>query len=402
VASIGLTGDGDTLQRLPSVGVISRSDDVFAPIFSLLRPIDGTLERMRAIWKGAVSFGLVSIAVKLFSATEEKNIKFHQVHREDGGRIKYQRICSICGVEVSYDEIAKGYDVGGGEMVILDDPDFADLPLSTSRAIDVLEFVPAEQVDPILYAKAYYLEPEATATRPYVLLRDALTGSEKVAIVKVALRQREQLATLRVREGVLVLNTMLWPDEIREPDFKFLDEGITLRAPELAMATSLIESMSADFDPDMYSDDYREALQAVIDAKIGGHEVVAPVPVVSKPTAAVDLMAALQASVDRAKAARGEASDAEKPAAKDAPPTPISHAKSAKKAAATADGTGAKAPAKKAAAPAKKAPAKKAAAPAKKAPAKKAPAKKAAPAKTSKAAAKAAPKKAPAKARKSA
>jgi DNA end-binding protein Ku len=336
---------------------------------------------MRAIWKGAVSFGLVSIAVKLFAATEEKNIRFHQVHREDGGRIKYERHCAICGVEVSYDEIAKGYDIGGGEMVILDDEDFADLPLSTSRAIDVLEFVPAEQVDPILYAKAYYLEPENTATKPYVLLRDALTGSEKVAIVKVALRQREQLATLRVRDGVLVLNTMLWPDEIRAPDFKFLDESISVRPPELAMATSLIESMAADFDPDMYGDDYREALQAVIDAKISGQEVVAPVAEVSKPTAAVDLMAALKASVDRAKAARGEAPSE---SSRSTAPTPITSAKSAKKAAAAA-------PAK---APAKAAPAKKTAA--KATPAKKTAAKKATPAK------KTAAKKAPAKARKSA
>ncbi len=172
---------------------------------------------MRAIWKGAVSFGLVSIGVKLYSATEEKDIRFHQVHRTDGGRIRYKRTCSVCGEEVNYDDIAKGYDIGGGEMVILTDADFADLPLSTSHAIDVLEFVPAEQVDPILYNKAYFLEPEGTATKPYVLLRDALTDSERVAIVKVALRQREQLATLRVRESVLLLNTMLWPDEIRSP-----------------------------------------------------------------------------------------------------------------------------------------------------------------------------------------
>ena len=161
-------------------------------------------------------------------------------------------------------------------MVILTDDDFADLPLSTSRAIDVLEFVPAEQVDPILYAKAYYLEPESAAAKPYVLLRDALVDSDRVAIVKVALRQREQLATLRVREGVLVLNTMLWPDEVREPEFGFLDDDISVRAPELAMATSLIESMAGEFDPDTFTDDYREALQEVIDAKVGGREIVAP------------------------------------------------------------------------------------------------------------------------------
>lgn len=262
---------------------------------------------MRAIWKGAVSFGLVSIAVRLYSATEEKDIRFHQVHRADGGRIRYKRVCQVCNEEVSYDDIAKGYDLGGGEIVVLTDEDFADLPLVTSHAIDVLEFVPAEQVDPILYAKAYYLEPEGPATKPYVLLRDALTDADRVAIVKVALRQREQLATLRVREGVLVLNTMLWPDEIRTPDFTFLDEEISPRPAELAMAGSLIDSMTGEFDPDQYTDDYRAALQEVIDAKVSGREVVAPPEVEAAPTAAVDLMAALRASVERARAARGEA-----------------------------------------------------------------------------------------------
>src|SRR5918911_4815977 len=181
---------------------------------------------MRAIWKGAVSFGLVNVPVRLFAATEENDIRFHQVHREDGGRIRYKRTCEVCGKEVTYDDIAKGYDLGGGEMVILTDDDFADLPLTTSHAIDVLEFVPAEQVDPILYNKAYYLEPDGAATKPYVLLRDALTRTDRVAVVKVALRQREQLATLRVHDNVLVLNTMLWPDEVRTPDFDFLGDDV--------------------------------------------------------------------------------------------------------------------------------------------------------------------------------
>jgi DNA end-binding protein Ku len=335
---------------------------------------------MRAIWKGAVSFGLVSIAVKLYSATEEKDIRFHQVHRTDGGRIKYKRTCAIDGEEVSYDDIAKGYDIGGGEMVILTDDDFADLPLTSSHAIEVLEFVPAEQVDPILYAKAYYLEPESTATKPYVLLRDALTGVERVAIVKVALRQREQLATLRVRDGVLVLNTMLWPDEVRTPDFNFLDEDISPRPQELAMAESLIDSMAAEFEPDAYTDNYREALQEVIDAKIEGREVVAP-EVEEAPAPAVDLMAALRASVERARASRGES-----PTARPAPsePTPITSARSAKKAAAkktAAKATPAKKTAtkstatKKAAEPAKKTAAKKTGTAAKKTAAKKTPAK---------------------------
>jgi DNA end-binding protein Ku len=326
---------------------------------------------MRAIWKGAVSFGLVSIGVRLYSATEEKDIRFHQVHRTDGGRIKYKRVCSIDGEEVSYDDIAKGYDIGGGEIVVLTDEDFADLPLSTSRAIEVLEFVPADQVDPILYAKAYFLEPEGTATKPYALLRDALAEVDRVAIVKVALRQREQLATLRVKDNVLVLNTMLWPDEVRDANFDFLDEDISIRPQELAMAESLIDSMAGDFQPEVYTDNYREALQEVIDAKVEGREIVAPPEEEGAPPAAVDLMAALRASVERARAARGESGGAE--------PTPITSARSAQRAAAKKT-----APAKKAE-PAKKTAVKKAAEskepekqPAKKAAAKKAPAKKSA------------------------
>lgn len=320
---------------------------------------------MRAIWKGAVSFGLVSIGVRLYSATEEKDIRFHQVHVADGGRIRYKRVCDIDGEEVPYEDIAKGYDVGGGEMVILTDEDFADLPLTTSHAIEVLEFVPADQVDPMLYAKAYYLEPEGTATKPYALLRDALTEVDRVAIVKVALRQREQLATLRVKDNVLVLNTMLWPDEVRTPNFGFLDEDITVRPQELAMAESLIDSMAGDFAPEVYTDNYREALQQVIDAKVEGREVVAPPEEEAAPTAAVDLMAALRASVERARAARGEEPT------EAAEPTPISSARSAKKAAAKKAE-----PAKKAAAAKKTEPAKKAAAAKKTTTAKKTPAKK--------------------------
>jgi DNA end-binding protein Ku len=310
---------------------------------------------MRAIWKGAVSFGLVSIAVKLYSATEEKDIRFHQVHRTDGGRIRYKRTCSICGEEVSYDDIAKGYDLGGGEIIVLTDDDFADLPLTTSRAIDVLEFVPQEQVDPIYYNKSYFLEPDKTAAKPYVLLRDALDRTDRVAIVKVALRQREQLATLRVRDGIMVLNTMLWPDEVRKPDFEFLGDDVEARPAELAMAGSLIESMAADFDPGQYTDNYREALQEVIDAKVAGREVVQPEEAEAPPSAAVDLMAALRASVERARTARGESGDADEGA------TPISAAKSARKAEPAPAKAATKATKATKAAPAKKAePAKKA------------------------------------------
>jgi DNA end-binding protein Ku len=314
---------------------------------------------MRAIWKGAVSFGLVSIAVKLYSATEEKDIRFHQVHRTDGGRIKYKRTCSIDGEEVTYDDIAKGYDIGGGETVILTDEDFSDLPLTTSRAIDVLQFVPADQIDPIMFAKAYYLEPEGQAAKPYVLLRDALQDADRVAIVKIALRQREQLATLRVRDDVLVLNTMLWPDEVRTVDFGFLDEDIETRPAELAMASSLIDSMAGSFKPEEFTDNYREALQEVIDAKVEGREVVQPEEAEEAPAAAVDLMAALKASVERAKKARGEAPEER---ARSIEATPISAAKSATKKA-TSSGTATKsttASTTKKATPAKKTAAKKA------------------------------------------
>jgi DNA end-binding protein Ku len=299
---------------------------------------------MRSIWKGSVSFGLVSIGVKLYSATEERDISFHQVRREDGARIRYKRVAESDGEEVAYSDIAKGYQLPSGEIVVLTDEDFKDLPLPSARVVDVLQFVPSEQIDPIYYAKSYYLEPEKTAVKPYVLLREALEESEMVALVKVAIRNREQLATLRVREGVIVLETMIWPDEVREADFGFLDDDIELRPQERQMARSLVESMSGDFEPELYTDNYREALQSVIEAKIEGREVVeAEEP---QPTAGnvVDLMSALRASVNAAKKSRGQA---EAPAAKKAP---------AKKAATKA---AAKAPAKKATA--KKAPAKKAA-----------------------------------------
>jgi len=312
---------------------------------------------VRSIWKGAISFGLVTIPVKLYSATEERDVSFHQVHREDGGRIKYKRVCTVDGEEVSYGDIAKGYDLGGGETVILTDEDLAGLPLTTSRTIDVLQFVPLEQVDPIYFAKSYYLEPDRTGTKPYALLRDALEESGRVALVKIALRQREQLATLRVRDGVFVLETMLWPDEVRTPDFGFLDEDISVRPQELAMAGSLIETLAGDFDPSQYTDGYREALQAVIDAKVAGREIVTPSEPETSGGAVLDLMAALRASVDAAKGKKGRASsdgrsadDGENAAADDD-----------SEAAATSGGKATtRAPAKKPAA--KKAPAKRAAA----------------------------------------
>jgi DNA end-binding protein Ku len=302
---------------------------------------------MRSIWKGAVSFGLVSIGVKMYSATEERDVSFHQVRRTDGSRIRYRRVAEADGEEVAYSDIAKGYSLPNGETIVLTDEDLADLPLPSAHVVDVLQFVPIEQVDPIYFARSYYLEPDNQAVKPYLLLREALDSSGMVGLVKVAIRNREQLATLRVRDGVIVLETMIWPDEVREAAFPFLDEKADLRPQERAMAESLVASMAGDFDPEAYTDDYREALQQVIDAKIEGREVIeAPEAEAATSGNVVDLMAALRASVDAAKRSRGEATPAK----------------------AAAKASAGKAPAKKAAA--KKAPAKKAAA--KKAPAKKA------------------------------
>ncbi|HYN75187.1 MAG TPA: Ku protein [Candidatus Limnocylindria bacterium] len=264
---------------------------------------------MRTIWKGAISFGLVTIPVRLFSATEERDVAFHQVRRSDGSRVRYRRVAEADGEEVAYSEIAKGFDLPTGETVVLTDEDFADLPLATQKTVEVLQFVPAEEVDPIYFAKSYYLEPEQIGVKPYVLLREALEASGRIAIVKVALRQRETLATLRVRDSVLVLETMLWPDEIRTPDFGFLAEDVEVRPQEMAMAESLITALSGEFDAAAYTDSYREALQALIEAKVEGREVVAPVSDAGDDGSVVDLMAALRASVEAAKRARGETVD---------------------------------------------------------------------------------------------
>jgi DNA end-binding protein Ku len=261
---------------------------------------------MRTIWKGAISFGLVTIPVRLYSATQEQDVSFHQVHRDDGGRIKYQRVCSVDGQQVAYADIAKGYELPTGEVVVLTDEDFADLPLASSKTVEVLQFVPLEQVDPMYFDSSYYLEPEDLGVKPYVLLRDALDRSGRVALVKVALRQRERLACLRAKGGVLVLETMLWPDEIRTPDFGFLSDDVTARPQELVMAESLIEALAGDFDPSQYHDEYRQALQQVIDAKVEGRQVVVPPGQAVEEGGVVDLMAALRASVEAAQRARGE------------------------------------------------------------------------------------------------
>jgi DNA end-binding protein Ku len=256
---------------------------------------------MHSMWKGAVSFGLVMIPVKLYAATETRDIAFRQVHREDGGRIRFRRFCTVDEQEVAYEDIAKGYELPGGEMVILTEEDMAELPLPTTKNIEVVQFCPIEQLDPILLNRSYYVEPEAAGARAYSLLREALEQSGKIAIAQVALRQRESLAVLRSRDGVLVLETLLWPDEIRDPAFAFLNDDIEVRPQELRMASSLIESMTVDFDPDEFHDSYREALQELVAAKTEGREVVQPEVGEAPPGDTTSLADALRASLAAAR-----------------------------------------------------------------------------------------------------
>jgi DNA end-binding protein Ku len=270
---------------------------------------------MRSIWAGAISFGMVVIPVKLYAATEQRDVAFRQVHRSDGGRVQFRRFCSVDGEEVPYSDVGKGYELPTGDVVVLTEEDLANLPLVTAHRIDVLHFAPAGQLDPILTAKSYYLEPEPAGVRAYVLFRDALERSGRVAIAKVAIRQREALAGLRVREGVLTLETLLWPDEVRTPDFAFLDENVDVRSQELKMAASLIDTMTEDFDPSLYRDAYREALETLVQAKIEGNDVVRPGGPASAPakgTGPLDLAETLRASVEAAKASR--AKDGARPA----------------------------------------------------------------------------------------
>ena len=294
---------------------------------------------MRAIWKGAVSFGLVNVPVRLYSATENHDVQFRQVHREDGGRIKYKRTCSIDGEEVSYDDIAKGYETEDGDMVVLTDDDFSDLPNRSSKEIGVTKFVPADQIDPMWLDKSYYLEPDKSATKPYILLRDALVKEKRMAICTVSIRTRMTMAVLRVRDGVIVMQTMLWPDEIRAADFATVTEDDKATKQEMDMAKMLIDQLAGDYDPDEYEDDYAIAVKELVRAKVEGGEVRVSAAEPEESGEVVDLLAALARSVEKAKASRGEAPAAAKSSG--------SETKSPTKKTAAKKSTASKAPAKK-------------------------------------------------------
>jgi DNA end-binding protein Ku len=301
---------------------------------------------MRAVWKGAVTFGLVNVPVKLYSATEDHDVSLHQVHDADGGRIRYQRVCEIDGEVVPYQHIDKAYD-DGERTVIITDEDLKSLPAERSREIEVVEFVPTEQVDPIRFDKSYYLEPDSASNKAYVLLREALESTERTAIVRMALRQKTRLAALRVYGDVLMVQTLLWNDEVREAKFPSLDEKARISDKELDLSKQLIESLSSDFDPDQFVDEYQQELRTLIAAKLEQGDAIDTAatfgeqPEKEEGGEVIDLMEALRQSIA---AKRG---GEEKPAAKSSAKTSSSKA-SASKASSKAAATAASKPATKA------------------------------------------------------
>ncbi len=257
---------------------------------------------MRTLWKGAVSFGLVNIPIKMYVATEKKDIKFNYLHKECMSPIQYRKYCPHCEREINNDDIVRGYEYQSGNYVIINEEDLDRIPLENTKTIDILDFVSLNQVDPIYFDKTYYLEPSAGGEKAYTLLIEAMNNTGKIAIAKVLIRSKQSLAALRVKDGVLIMETIFYPDEIRSP--ASLTTGVEkdkLHDNEIKMAVSLIENLSTDFDPTKYEDEYRKALWEVIEAKIVGQEVISPTPT-APSTNVVDLMEALKESVKLAEA----------------------------------------------------------------------------------------------------
>ena len=280
----------------------------------------------RPIWKGMISFGLVSVPVVLYPAEQSHQLSFSMLDKRDFSPVGYKRYNKTTGKEVPWNDIVKGYEYEKDRYVILTDDDFEAIPVESSRAIDIQQFVELEEIDPMQYKKSYYLVPEETGAKAYALLREALNRSGKVGIAKVSFRDKEHLAALRFRDEAFVLETMYWPDEIREADFGGVDVSAKVRPNELEMAQTLIDNLTADWDPAEFKDDYREALLRTVEAKINGEEIEI---VEAEPTAkVVDLMEALKASVAAAKKEpKAEPAPKKKPAKKTAAKKPAARKK---------------------------------------------------------------------------
>ncbi|MET7476899.1 Ku protein [Streptomyces sp. NPDC005648] len=266
---------------------------------------------VRSIWNGAISFGLVSIPVKLVNATESHSISFRQIHTEDGGRIRYRKFCDLEDKEVTTAEIGKGYEDADGTIIPITDEDLSHLPLPTAKTIEIVAFVPADRIDPLQMDAAYYLAAGgAPAAKPYTLLREALKRSNKVAIAKFALRGKERLGMLRVVEDAIAMHGLLWPDEVRAPEGLAPDTKVTVNDKELDLADALMDTLG-EIDLDELHDEYREALEEVVAAKAAG-EAPPESPEPARGGKVLDLMAALEKSVQAAKESRGE--ETEQPA----------------------------------------------------------------------------------------
>ena len=280
---------------------------------------------MRSIWKGAITFGLVNVPVKLYSATEDHDVGLHQVHDADGGRIRYQRKCEVCDKVVDYAHIDKAYAEGATTVVLTED-DLKALPEERSKEIEVVEFVPSEQIDPIMFDRSYFLEPDKVGTKAYALLRRTLEETDRTAIVQFSLRQKTRLGALRARGKVLMLQSLLWDDEVREADFDSLKESPKVSPQELKMSASLVDNMATDFAPDKFSDEYQEQLRTLIAAKLEQGDKLDTAATFGEEgesagdAEVVDLMEALRQSVERNRAARGgKKAPAKKTAAKKSP-----------------------------------------------------------------------------------
>ena len=251
---------------------------------------------MRTIWKGAISFGLVSIPVKLFPATERKEVKFSYLHSKCKSPIRYKRFCSSCEQEVDWNEIIRGYEFESGKYVVFEEDELERFPQGRSKTVDIVDFVSMEEIDPVFYDKTYYLAPGETGEKPYILLRQTMEETGKIAIARVVIRTRETLAAIRVHNGVLTMETMFFPDEVRSTDLVPLEgRGITIHENELKMARQLVENLVSSFDPEKYRDEYREKVLEMIQAKVAGEKI--EVPQAPEKAKIVDLMEALRASV---------------------------------------------------------------------------------------------------------
>ncbi|MEV7398932.1 Ku protein [Streptomyces sp. NPDC091267] len=278
---------------------------------------------MRSIWNGAISFGLVSIPIKLVNATENHSVSFRQIHLGDGGRIRYRKVCELDGEEVAAAEIGKAYEDADGSMIPITDEDLGSLPLPTAKTIEIVAFVPADSIDPLQMDAAYYLTANGVpAAKPYTLLREALKRSRKVAVAKYALRGRERLGMLRVVDDVIAMHGLLWPDEIRAPEGVAPDGDVKVRDAELDLADALMNTLG-EVEMDSLHDDYREAVEELVAAKAAGETPRQAASGDSGDGKVIDLVAALESSVRAAKEARGGEGGEDGKGDEDAKVTPI-------------------------------------------------------------------------------